>query len=152
MSASAFLWCRATARRRGIARYIAQVVQVICNQFSKNFPLVLTKNYWMNLKLAINMEFSKFEEYLKIQSDQIWAGMVKKNNIFMYFNANLYYRLQNRLLLSQYKHANQCAQIWYRRSHNYKNTSCSCEASWKRRQRALPLFLPRRSCTREGGE
>ena len=42
-----------------------------------------------------------------IPSDQIWPGLVKiKNNIFTYFNTNLYYRLQNRLLLSQYKHAN----------------------------------------------
>ena len=44
---------------------------------------------------------------------------------------------------------NQCAQIWYRRSHNYRSTSCPWEASRERRWRALPFFLPRRSCTRE---
>ena len=43
----------------------------------------------------------------------------------------------------------QCAQIWYRRSHNYRSTSCPWEASRERRRRALPFFLPRRSCTRE---
>ena len=41
-----------------------------------------------------------------IPSDQIWPGLVKKNNVFMYFNTNLYYRIQNRLFLSQYNHAN----------------------------------------------
>ena len=36
-----------------------------------------------------------------IPSDQILPGLVeKKNNIFLYFNTNLYYRLQNRLQFS----------------------------------------------------
>ena len=60
--------------------------------------------------------------------------------------------LATRSLHDTYAHlwrSHQCAQIWYRRNRNYRSTSCSCEASRERRRRALPLFLPRRSYTRE---
>ena len=52
--------------------------------------------------------------------------------------------------LATAKHkGDQCAQIEYRRSNNYRSTSCPCEASRERRRRAQSLFLSRRSCTRE---
>ena len=35
----------------------------------------------------------------------------------------------------------KCAQIWYRRSRNYRSTSCPWEASRERRRRALPLLV-----------
>ena len=82
------------------------------------------------------------------QCVQIWNGNVTHTTPTANVRENGCVRSAVRLLfaavlwvLSGWRLLVQCAQIWYRRSHNYRSTSCPWGASRERRWRALPFFL-----------
>ena len=117
---SEWIYCNSIFKNSQIKKFY-EIVQYgtgygfIYNAFIKNKVLQINKKklksytlYFFYILTLFSPQFGPCSE-LEKNYCTIWSNLTQtglKINSFMYFNTNLYYRIQNRFLLSQYKHAN----------------------------------------------